>query len=112
MAGLDMRPDTGPLGQADEILHGPHAELAHHAAAMDLDRLLDRAEITGDLLVEAARHHMGEDLALARGELGDEGLDRRRLAALVAALRVEVAGARHRAEEGLAAHRLGEEVDR
>src|SRR5262249_19704965 len=57
-----LRPYSGPLRQAHQILHGAYAEFAHHPAAMDLDRLFHRAEIAGDLLVEPSGHHVGEHL--------------------------------------------------
>src|ERR1051326_3059315 len=69
-AGCRLWPDPRPLRQTNEILHRPHAELAHHPTAMDLDGLFHRAEIAGDLLVEPAGHHVGEDLALNKQEPG------------------------------------------
>ena len=39
-----------------------HAHLLHHAAAMNLDGLLDGAEIVGDLFVETSSNHMPKHL--------------------------------------------------
>ncbi len=56
------------LGQAHELGDAADLQLRHHAPAMHLDGFLDRAEIGGDLLVEAPAHHVMENLALARRE--------------------------------------------
>ena len=57
----------------DEVDHAVRAKLIHHAATMHLHRLLRRAEVGRDDLVELARDHVREDLALPRRELGSAG---------------------------------------
>ena len=49
----------------------------HDAGPVELDRLLDHAEIGGDLLVELSRGQRSEDLALARREAGEPLADSR-----------------------------------
>jgi hypothetical protein len=46
------------LGHTNEISYGANAEFLHHPAAMNLDGLLDGAQIAGNLLVEASRDDM------------------------------------------------------
>lgn len=58
--------NTRLLCQAREIGDRTHVHLPHHAGAVNLDGLLDNAEIAGDLLVQPAGHDVAEHLALAR----------------------------------------------
>jgi len=46
------------FGHTNEISYGANAEFLHHPAAMNLDGLLDGAQIAGNLLVEASCHDM------------------------------------------------------
>ena len=67
MTGYALRwGNSGFFGQPDEVRDRAHAQLFHHPATVDLDRLLDRSQIAGDLLVEPAGDDVGHDLALAR----------------------------------------------
>ena len=67
--------DLGPLRHADEIRHRAQAQFLHHSAAMDFDRLFDRTQIAGNLLVESARDNLGKYLPLARGQGSEFRLD-------------------------------------
>jgi len=120
---LDLRPTAEtvslkavvryrPVGDAHQVGDGTHTHLRHHAPAVHLDRLLDGAEIAGDLLIEPTRHHVGEHFALARRELRDPRLDRAAQAAYVPALHVTLEGAAHGRDEKFGLYRLGQEVHR
>src|SRR5258706_15229363 len=71
-----IRPDLGLLRHADKIRHGAQAHFLHHPAAMDLDRLFDRAQIAGNLLVEPPRDNVRKYFPLARGQGAEFRLDR------------------------------------
>ena len=66
----------GLFRHTNEVRYGANAQLLHHPAAMNLDGLLDGAQIAGNLLVEAACDHMHQHFALARGQGLDFRLDR------------------------------------
>src|SRR4051812_32851312 len=59
---------TDRLRQANKRSNGPHADLLHHAASMNLDCLLDRAEVDGNLLVQPSTNDVSEHLELAGGK--------------------------------------------
>ena len=77
---------------------------------MRLHRLGADLQVIGDLLAEKSGHHLGQHLALARGEAGD--LLEQRLARLVRAACVPVGGQRlaHRVQQGARVGRLLEEI--
>ena len=54
---------------------GGELELAQHGADVGLDGLDGDPEALGDLLVEVAAGDVAQDLALARGELVELGVD-------------------------------------
>src|SRR3977135_1461935 len=107
-----LRPDSRTLGETDEVLDRPHAELPHHPPAVNLDRLLDRAEVTGDLLVETACDDVIEHLALARRELCEICGDCRHGAARLAGAGVGLLCPADGREERVAADGLCQEIDR
>src|SRR6478752_1765793 len=59
--------------QPGEPRHRAHAELAHQAFAMGLNRAMADAELERDLPVGPSLGHADQDLSLARGELGHGG---------------------------------------
>src|SRR5690606_6230977 len=97
---------------ADEITDRPRFHLAHHAAAMELHGDHADAEIVGDLLVEPAERDRAHHLALARRKarlVFDEAAHDPRFDAL---RDIALDPGRNGIEQGLVAHRLGEEIDR
>ena len=68
LAALPCGISPHPLRQTHELGNTPNAKLRHHAPAMNLDGLLDRTEVCGDLLVETAGDDMGQHLAFAGRE--------------------------------------------
>src|SRR5262245_52187884 len=98
-------------GEADQVGHGAHAQLAHHAAAMDLDGLFHCPELMRDLLVQPAGNHVREYLALARRERRQPLAQHGELAMMAARRRIPVCRARHRSEQLPVVERLGQEVD-
>src|SRR6476619_6432578 len=66
----------GRLRHTYEIRQRLHAHFLHHPAAMDLDRLFDRAQISGNLLVEPPRDNVRKHFPLARGQGPEFRLDR------------------------------------
>src|SRR4051794_29602211 len=69
VAHLHCASEIHSFGQAHELGNVADLQLRHHAPAMHLDGFLNRAEIGGDLLVQASADHVMEDLTLARREL-------------------------------------------
>src|SRR2546427_6737252 len=67
--------ETDLLGHPDQRGHRFRPHLLHHAAAVDLDRLLGSAKLARDLLVEHAGDHECEHLALTRREAVHPALD-------------------------------------
>ena len=63
------QPDGARLPQSQQVGHPGRVHLAHDPAAVDLDRLLRRAERSGDLVVEHPFHHEGEHRALGVRQL-------------------------------------------
>jgi hypothetical protein len=56
--GLGLRvaaADSATFRQSNEFGHGLHSHLLHHVGTMDLDRLLDSAEVAGNLFVLQAK---------------------------------------------------------
>src|SRR4051812_14353347 len=102
----------------EAALHGPPAELvpvgelelAEHRRDVRLDGLRGDMEPRPDLLVEVAAGDVLEDLALARGQLVEPGIDRRRRVA--GREGVEHEAREPRREDGVAAghpaHRVGQ----
>src|SRR6478672_4181987 len=64
--GLALNLDAGLLGQSHQVCDRAQTQFLHHPAAVDLDGLLDRPQVAGDLLVELAGDDMCQNLALAR----------------------------------------------
>src|SRR5258708_5645968 len=87
-----IRPDLGLLRHADEICHRTQAHFLHHPAAMDLDRLFDRAPIAGNLLVEPPRDNVRKYFPLARGQGAEFRLDRLQFGETLAVLRLTFFG--------------------
>ena len=73
---LARRRDSGAVRKANQLGHAPYPKLGHHAAAVHLDRLFDRAQACGNLLVEPAGDHMLQHLTLSVGEDGEPVVDR------------------------------------
>jgi hypothetical protein len=102
-----------PAGRhPDEIGQRARPQLLHDTAAVDLDGLLHGAQVGRDLLVELARDHVLEHLALARGERVEpraQFVQRLLLGAqgLVALDRVA-----HRGNQHLRFDRFDEEIER
>src|SRR5262245_58887149 len=68
MASIVLDLNAGALRHTHKLRKAAHTHLLHHAAAMNLDGLFNRAEIVGDLLVETSSNHMPKHLALPRRE--------------------------------------------
>ena len=71
------RRESDAFGDAHEISERANTHLLHDAGTMDLDCLLDGAEVDRDLLVELARDHMLKDFAFARRQPVESLVDRR-----------------------------------
>src|SRR5437879_2519653 len=56
------------LGHSHQVGDSSDAKFLHHPAAVDLDGLLDRTQLAGDLLVEPPRHDMRTHFAFACGQ--------------------------------------------
>ena len=76
-----------PVRHADELGEGAGLHLLHDAGAVDLDRLLGRAQLGAHLLVEQAGDDEAEDLALTGGERVVAGLEQRTVGPLGPPLR-------------------------
>jgi hypothetical protein len=63
-------------GHADKIGYAANAQFLHHSAAVNLDGLLDDAQIVSNLLVHAPRDDMYEYFALTWGQGRKFFLDR------------------------------------
>jgi hypothetical protein len=79
---------------------------------MDLDRLLDGAEVDRDLLVELARDHMLKDFAFARRQPAEPLADRLQRGAGLAHDAVAFDRPLDGSQQILLADRLGQEIDR
>src|SRR5215472_11124355 len=58
--------DAGTHGEQNQSGQRPGLHLSHDLAAVGLDRALQGAEIGGNLLVQLARNHMSQNIALTR----------------------------------------------
>ena len=59
------------LGHPNQVGDGSNAKFLHHPAAVNLDGLLDGAQIAGNLLVEPPRHDMRTALRVRVGSRSD-----------------------------------------
>src|SRR5689334_20898718 len=103
--------NAGALRQAYGLCKAAHAHVFHHAAAVNLDRLLDRAEIVGDLLVEASRYHMPEHLALAGCERCEPRYEEVHLGASLSVPALAFPGTIDRCQQCVGIDRLGQKID-
>src|SRR5262249_60418392 len=71
----DLAQEADLLRHAAELGHGFRAHLLHHPAAMDFDRLLGRAQLHRDLLVELSGDDEREHFTLPRRERADPALE-------------------------------------
>src|SRR5262249_33814495 len=99
------------LGHPHQLGHRARAHLLHHAAAVDLDRLLRGAELRRDLLVQHPAHDERHHLALARRQRRDVLLDDRALGGLPARGAILDDRALGRVQQIVIVERLREEVD-
>jgi hypothetical protein len=72
-----LRRNASAISQSDEILDCPDFQLHHHPSTVDLDRLLDDAELISYFSVAFAGDDVGEHLALPRRERGEQKASRR-----------------------------------
>ena len=98
--GSSCRRNTDLLCEADKFCNGRDAGFLHDAATMDLDGLLGGAQFQGDLLVQLAPHHPGQDLPLPRREAFGPGLERLNLFVVAPVRRLFLQGHPDRVEEG------------
>src|SRR5262249_19554572 len=107
----DLGQETDLLRHGDELGHGFRAHLLHHPAAMDFDRLLGRAELHRDLLVQLPGDDEREDFALSRRERADAPLELAVLSDFRVALATPDQRAADRVEQLAIVARLLEEVE-
>src|SRR5206468_6171938 len=109
--GANLWAETDLLGHPDQRGHRFRPHLLHHAAAVDLDRLLGGAKLARDLLVEHAGDHECEHLALTRRETVHPALDLLAFSRLGLALAAPGQGALDGVQEILVVAGLLEKID-
>ena len=63
---LNGSADSATFRQSNEFGDGLHSHLLHHVGTMDFDRLLDGAQLAGNLFVQFASNDVFEHFAFAR----------------------------------------------
>ena len=63
---LNGSADSATFCHSNEFGDGLHSHLLHHVGTMDFDRLLDGAQLAGNLFVQFASNDVFEHFAFAR----------------------------------------------
>src|SRR5260370_5572102 len=69
---LDASADSATFCHSNEFGDGLHSHLLHHVGTMDFDRLLDGAQLAGNLFVQFASNDVFEHFPLTRCERRSE----------------------------------------
>src|SRR5262245_47082102 len=107
---VELGQKPGVLDPPGQLDHGGDAELRGDLRAVELHRPFVDRQVPCDLLVRAALDHLGEDLALPRGQAIEPGPALAVSRTLLTLARVAGQGTSHRVEQLLFLRALGEKV--
>src|SRR5262249_49459932 len=95
-----------------ELGDRPDAQFFHHSTAVDLDRVHDRSEIMGYLLVKLPGNDVRQHLVFTWGEFRKLSIDGRQFSVLLSSLSIPFGRPRDCVQQLLVADRLGQKINR